>query len=326
MSSRPSARIGTLRQLEILLAVHEYGSITAASEVLHLTQPTVSMQLKKMAEAMGMPLYDQVGRKLQFTDAGRAVIASAREIMENLEALEMKLADLRGLKAGTLRLAVVTTAKYFIPHLLGDFCQRYPAVEIELKVANREQIIDRLDAGKDDFYVFSHPPLDERLELHEFLPNPLVAIASSDHPLASVANISLREFCQYPFLMREPGSGTRHAVEEHFRQHRSRLNVRMTIESNEAIKHAVMADLGISIISRHTLAFGGSNGLTELDVKTLPIVPNWYLVRLKAKRMSIIASGFLDYVDTIGRNSLLAVLQKSPNLEGIKRKKPALLA
>lgn len=309
MNNRLKTRIGTLRQLEILLAVYENASITAASEILHLTQPTVSMQLKKLSEAIDTPLHDLIGRKLVFTDAGREVVAAARDVLERLENLEMKLADMKGLKAGILRLGVVTTSKYFIPHLLGDFCARYPAVDIELKVANREQIIERMITGKDDFHVFSHPPIEDSIELHEFLPNPLVAIGPADHALAGTGKISLREFSQYPFLIREHGSGTRHAIEEHFRRHQIRPNIRMTIESNEAIKHSVMSGLGVSIVSRHTLAFGGSSGLCELDVRHMPIKTNWYLARLKGRRMSIVAETFLSHVITVGRKKLLAEMQ-----------------
>ena len=305
---RLHTRIGTFRQLEILLAVHEHGSITSASAALHLTQPTVSIQMKKLADQIGMPLYDQIGRRIVFTDAGLAVVESAREILDTIGSLDMKLADMRGTKAGKLRIGVVTTAKYFIPHLLGDFCQRYPAIDFDLKVGNREQIIDRVAAGREDFYVFSHPPEDDRLEQQEFLPNPLVAIAPVDHPLAGRKRIPLHEFASCPMLIREAGSGTRHAIDHHYQQYKIRPNVRMTIESNEAIKHAVMSGLGVSIISRHTLTFGERSGLAELSVATLPIMTNWYLVRHGAKRMSVVARAFLDYVNQTGRSRMLAVL------------------
>lgn len=300
------ARIGTLRQLEILLAVYRTGSITGASQALFLTQPTVSMQLKKLAEAVGTPLYDQVGRKLIFTQAGKEVVAAAREMMGCMERLEMRLADIQGLKAGTLRLAVVTTAKYFIPHLLGEFLQLYPDIDVDFKVGNRQQIIDRMEHGEDDFYVFSHPPENRGMDLHEFLPNPLVAIADTHHPLAGVKEIPLRSFLDHPFLIRENGSGTRHAVERHLENLGEHPNVRMTIESNEAIKHAVMSGLGVSILSSHTLAFGGSAGLVKLDVEQLPIETRWYLANLHSKTLSVVAKTFLDYVVNQGRESILA--------------------
>ncbi len=306
--ARLHARIGTLRQLELLLAVYKEGSITGASKALFLTQPTVSMQLKKLAEAVGTPLYEQLGRKLIFTQTGLEVVRTAREIMASIGQLEMRLADMQGLKAGTLRLAVVTTAKYSIPHLLGEFLQHYPQIDIDFKVGNREQIIDRMAEGEDDFYVFSHPPQHNDLNLHEFLPNPLVAIAQEGHPLSTEKNISLQTFADEPFLIRELGSGTRHAIERHFEQLGVEPNVRMTIESNEAIKHAVMSGLGVSILSSHTLAFGGSSGLARLDVEHLPVTTQWYLASLKARQPSIVARTFLDYVEACGRQSMIAHL------------------
>lgn len=305
MKSRLHAHIGTLRQLEIFLAVYDLGSIKAAAEALHLTQPTISMQLKKLSEAIAMPLYERVGRGREFTDAGRALASTAREVLDSFERLDMELSDLRGLKAGTLRIAVVTTSKYFIPHLLGSFCEQYPRVDLQFKVGNREQIIQRLHEGLDDLYVFSHPPENEDIVVNDFMPNPLVAIAPLGHPLAKRRRLSLTDLAAEPFLMREAGSGTRHAIERHLEKQGVRMNVRMTIESNEAIKHAVMSGLGISILSEHTLTYGGSNGLTRLKVAQLPIESTWYLVRLRSRRLSLIAEAFLDYLSEEGRSSLV---------------------
>jgi DNA-binding transcriptional LysR family regulator len=299
-----------LRQLEILLEVYQQGSIKGASEQLHLTQPTVSMQLKKLSEAIGMPLYERTGRSREFTDAGLALVATAREVLDSFARLDTQLSDLRGLKAGTLRLAVVTTSKYFIPHLLGPFLSRYPNIDIHFQVGNREQIIERLHEGLDDFYVFSHPPEDDDLNITDFLPNPLVAIAPEGHPLAARSRIDLTELAAEPFLMREAGSGTRHAIEQHLRRLGVSMNVRMTIESNEAIKHSVMSGLGISILSAHTLAFGGHAGLVELDVKQLPIDSRWYLVQRGSRRLSLIADTFLAYLRTEGQERLLVELRR----------------
>ena len=300
MKSRIHARIGTIRQLEIFLAVYDLGSITAASEALHLTQPTVSTQLKKLPDADGMPLYERVGKGRESTDAGRALAPTARQEMDTFERLDMTLADLRGLKAGTLRIAVVTTSKYFIPHLLGSFCEQYPQVDLQFRVGNRQQIIQRLHDGLDDLYVFSHPPQDEDIIVTDFLPNPLVAIAPVGHHLAKRKGLRLADLADEPFLMRESGSGTRHAIERHLARQDARINVRMTIESNEAIKHAVMSGLGISILSEHTLTYGGDEGLVKLKVKELPIESTWYLVRLRSRRLSLIAEAFLEYLQGEG--------------------------
>ena len=314
MKSRILARVGTLRQLEIFLSVYDLGSITAASQSLHLTQPTVSTQLKKLSEAIGMPLYERVGKGREFTDAGRALVATAREVLDSFERLDMKLSDLRGLRAGTLRIAVVTTSKYFIPHLLGSFCEEYPLVDLQFRVGNREQIIRRLHDGLDDLYVFSHPPEDEDIDVTDFLPNPLVAIAPIGHPLSRRKRLSLADLAAEPFLMREAGSGTRHAIERHLAKHDARINVRMTIESNEAIKHAVMSGLGISILSEHTLTYGGNEGLVTLKVRQLPIESTWYLVRLRSRRLSLIAEAFLEYLQREGQNNLSVLLLSESSL------------
>ncbi len=304
MASRLHAHIGTFRQLEILLAVFDGGSVKAASESLFLTQPTVSMQLKKLSEAIGMTLYQQVGRKLKFTDAGLATVNTARNILENCEQLDMHLSDLRGLKSGTLRIASVTTAKYFIPHLLGPFCQRYPGIDIQFTVANRQQIIDRLEQGLDDFYVFSHLPQGSEIEVIEFMANDLVAIASKNHRFAKQDKVSLEEFCQEDFLIREVGSGTRFATEEFFKGQPINPKVKMTIASNEAIIHSVLSNLGVSILSAHTLAFGEIYGVKIIDVTSLPIQSTWSFAWMRQTSLSPIAKVFLDYVETEGREMM----------------------
>lgn len=311
MSSRLHARVGTLRQLEILLAVHDHGGINGAARALYLTQPTVSMQMKKLADAIGAPLYNIVQRKLVFTDEGLELVRTAVEVLDSFARLDMSLHDMRDLKSGTLRLAVVTTSQYFIPHLLGPFCERYPDLDVQLKVGNRQQTIERLKQGVDDFFVFSHPPQDIDTESIEFLDNPLVAIAHADHPLAKRKRLKLEDLAGEPFLIREQGSGTRHALEEFLRERKLQLNVKMTIESNEAIKHSVMSNLGISVLSAHTLTYGGSSGLVKLPLRELPILSHWFFVWSKNKRQTVIASAFLDYVQREGRKLLQSELLRN---------------
>ena len=186
-----------------------------------------------------------------------------------------------------------------------------------MAVGNRQVINERLLQGLDDFCVFSHPPDDTAVLALRFLPNPLVAIAPLEHPLAQRGQISLAEFSRYPLIGREPGSGTRLSIENHFADHGEKMNLRMAIDSNEAIKHSVMAGLGVSIVSSHSLTAGGRQGLVELNVDSLPIVTQWYLARLKPIRPSVVAHTFLDYVETEGRNRLL---------ESLRRDNPAIAA
>lgn len=310
MSSRLHAHVGTLRQLEILLAVHDQGGINGAARALYLTQPTVSMQMKKLSEAIGAPLYNVVQRKLVFTDEGLELVRTAVEVLDSFARLDQTLSNMRDLKSGTLRLAVVNTSQYFIPHLLGPFCERYPGVDVQLKVGNRQQTIERLRHGVDDFFVFSHPPKDIDTQSIEFLDNPLVAIAHEDHPLASRKRLALKDLAGEPFLIREQGSGTRHALEEFLRGQHVQLNIKMTMEGNEAIKHSVLSNLGISILSAHTLAYGGSAGLVKLPVRELPIMSHWFFVWSKTSRLTVIASEFLAYVEKEGRQALQRELSK----------------
>jgi len=311
MRSRIHAHVGTLRQLEILLAVHDQGGINGAARALYLTQPTVSTQMKKLSEAIGAPLYHIVQRKLVFTDEGLEMVRTAVEVLDSFARLDQSLSSMRELQSGTLRIAVVTTSQYFIPHLLGPFCSRYPGIDVQLKVGNRRQTIERLRQGVDDFYVFSHPPKDIDTESIEFLDNPLVAIAHPDHALAKRKRLSLDHLASEPFLIREQGSGTRHALEEFLRERGVELNVKMTIESNEAIKHSVLSNLGVSILSAHTLTYGGISGLVKLPVKELPIMSHWFFVWAKHTRRTVIASEFLDYVEQEGREALQTELRRS---------------
>lgn len=247
-------RHSTLRQLEVFAAIARLGSFTRAAEELHLTQPTVSMQIKKLADAVGLPLFEHVGKKVYLTEAGRALHAFTREIFDHFSKLEMTIADMKGLKQGTLKLAVVTTAKYFAPRLLGPFCQKYPGIDVSLKVSNRERVLERLADNQDDLYILGQPPEDIDAVAEPFLENPLVVLAPADHPLAGRKKIPLKRLTEEPFLMREPGSGTRKAVERLFADRELALKVRMELGSNEAIKQAIVGGLGLSVLSRHTLA------------------------------------------------------------------------
>ncbi len=205
-------RHSTLRQLEVFEAIARLGSFTRAAEELYLTQPTVSMQIKKLADAVGLPLFEHVGKKVFLTDARRELHKTCREIFKHFSHFEMAVADLKGLKQGTLRLAVVTTAKYFAPRLLGPFCQQYPGIEVSLKVSNRERILERLEDNQDDLYILGQPPEEIDAVAEPFLDNPLVVLAPASHPLTGKKRIPLARLAEEPFLLREPGSGTRKAI------------------------------------------------------------------------------------------------------------------
>jgi DNA-binding transcriptional LysR family regulator len=287
----------TLHQLKVFEAVARHNSFTRAAEELFLTQPTVSMQVKQLTKAVGMPLFDQVGKRLSLTQAGEELVKTCREVFERLDQFEMTVADLKGLKQGRLRVAVITTAKYFVPRLLGPFCHRYPGIDISLQVTNHEYIVNRLSENLDDLYVMSQLPENIEITCQQILENPLVVVAPADHPLAQEKNISLERLGAEPFIMREPGSGTRKAVQTLFDEHKISLKVRLDLGSNEAIKQAIAGGLGISVLSAHSLALEGpTSELTILDVEKFPIERYWYAVYPSGKQLSIVARAFLEYL------------------------------
>jgi DNA-binding transcriptional LysR family regulator len=290
-------RHSTLRQLEVFEAIARLKSFTRAAEELFLTQPTVSMQAKKLTDEIGLPLFEQVGKKIYLTDAGKELYQTCLGIFEHFSRFEMIASDMKGLKSGKLRLAVVTTAKYFTPRLLGMFCQKYPGIDVALKVTNRERVLERLTNNQDDLYILGQVPdaIDAVAEV--FLDNPLVVMASADHPLSREKNISIERICDEPFIMREPGSGTRMATERFFSEQNKKLKVRMELGSNEAIKQAIVGRLGIAVLSRHTLALDAPMGqLAILDVKGFPIERHWYFAYPSGKQLSIVAQTFSEYL------------------------------
>ena len=298
----------TLHQLKVFEEVARSGSFTKAAEEMFLSQPTVSQQIKQLTKAVGIPLFEQIGKRIYLTEAGKEVLSVCKDISEKMSQLEMTLADLKGLKQGNLRLAVITTAKYFVPRLLGQFRHRYPGIKIALQVTNRKQVLDRLSENVDDLYILGQPPEGLDINLRPILENALVAIAPSDHPLAGEKNIPLQRLAQEPFIIREAGSGTRMAVEQFFAENRVEMNVEMEIGSNEAIKHAIVGGLGISVLSRHVLALEGTRGpLTILDVEGFPIQRHWYIVYPSTKQLSVVASTFLEYLLNEGKQMIAKI-------------------
>ena len=287
----------TLRQFQVFEAIVRLGSFTRAAEELFLTQPTVSMQIKILTDSIGLPLFEHVGRNVEPTEAGLELYDACRSMFESLANLEMKVSDLKGLKRGRLRMGVVTTAKYLAPDILGEFSQLYPGIDLALKVTNRESIIERMHANEDDLYVMGQAPEGElEVESHVFAPNPLVIMAPRGHPLVGKKKIPLAEIAKEPFIIREPGSGTRDVTFRTLEAKGLRPNVRMELGSNEAIKHAIAAGLGLSVLSLHALTLEGTDGpVAVLDVEGFPILRHWYIVYPKGKELSLVARTFLEF-------------------------------
>jgi DNA-binding transcriptional LysR family regulator len=291
----------TMRQLRVFEAVARHAGFSRAAAELHLSQPTVSMQVKQLSGAVGLPLFEQIGKKIYLTDAGLALRATGAEMFEAWARLEMQVADLKGLKQGRLRIAAVTTAKYVVPRLLGPFCQAHPGVDVAMEVGNRSAILERLARNEDDLTIMGVPPRGMDMVSHPFAENPLVIVAPRGHALAGRRNLPLSKLAGQPFLMRETGSGTRLAADRFLRERGLRLTVKMELGSNEAIKQAVAGGLGLSILSLHALGPDAApKSLVALDVEGLPILRHWYIVHPAGKRLSVVAQAFYAYLKAEG--------------------------
>ena len=295
----------TLQQLRLFEAVARQKNITRAAEEVHLTQPAVSIQMKRLEESVGMPLFEQVGKQLHMTVAGQEIYSACHDVLNRLTELDASLDDLRGEVSGPINLVVVSSGKYFVPYLLGNFMERYPKIEPKLKVTNRARLLARLNANEDHLYIMGQVPKDMPVEEYPILENVLVVVARPDHPLAREKNISLRRLAKERFIGREPGSGTRKAVEELFQQHDLHVAPYIELSSIDAIKHGVMAGLGLAIQSLHSLRLElAAKKLVVLDVEHFPLHRRWYAVHRKGKKLSRAAQTFLDYLQHEGESEI----------------------
>ncbi|MEW5891565.1 MAG: LysR family transcriptional regulator [Pseudomonadota bacterium] len=292
----------TFRQLEIFEAIARLGSFTRAAEELHLTQPTVSMQMKKLTDAVNAPLCEQVGKKIYLTEAGKSLAQATREVFDILDRFEMSVAEQQGLKRGRLRLMAITTASYFAPRLLAEFARLHPGIEVILSVTNRERALASIAENLEDLYFLGQPPDNIDVVAQPFMENPLLVVAPPDHPLAQKKRIPLARLAQEPWLMREPGSGTRKAVERLFAEHGLSPQVRMELGANEAIKQAILAGLGISVLSRHSLALHAPGQFAILDAEGFPIRRQWYAVYPAGRQLSVVTRTFLDFLLAYGKS------------------------
>jgi DNA-binding transcriptional LysR family regulator len=286
----------TFRQLEIFEAIARLGSFTRTSEALHLTQPTVSMQMKKLTDTVGVPLVEQVGKKLRLTPDGLELAQAAREIFGILDRYTMSVAERQGLKRGTLKLMAITTASYFAPRLLGDFVKRHPGIEVSLRVTNKQQVLASMADQLDDLYLLGTPPDEIDVVATPIMDNPIIVLAAPDHPLAGARAIPPERLAEEPWIMREAGSGTRRAIETRFAEAGLEIRPRLELGSNEAIKQAILANLGISALSCHALALHQPGQFAVLDAEGFPILRHWYAVYPAGRQISVVARAFLDFL------------------------------
>ena len=287
----------TFKQLRLFLALEQTESVTKAARMMHITQPTASMQLKEMTENIGSPLFEVISKKIHLTALGKEFAKTAREMTDRWEAFEQHTSQMKGLTKGRLRVAVVSTAKYFIPKLLGSFCSKYPEVDISLEILNRDGVIKRVEDNSDDLYVMSRPPVHIDLEDQILMPNPLCMIAYKNHPLASKKNLRLQDLKHERFILRELGSGTRMSADIHFKQKKFTPSLLLELGNNEAIKKAVASHLGVAVISIHALdQFDYDKEISVLKLQDFPINSQWHLVYLRGKQLSPIAKAFYEHV------------------------------
>lgn len=319
----------TLHQLRIFHTLGKHMNFTRAAEELHLSQPAVSIQVKRLEESMGMPLLEHIGKKLFLTDAGRELFEACNDVLERLRVLNEDMTGLEAGVKGPLHVAAITTAKYFMPHLLGTFLRDHPAVEPRLTVTNQTRVLERLDKNLDDLVIMGTIPENMDLQAEYFLDNPIVVVAPPDHPLVGQKSIPLARIAAERFISREPGSGTRAARAKLFAEHGLAINPYMELGSSEAIKQAVMAGLGISVLSLHNLRLELEAGLIAvLDVEHFPLMRSWYAVHLKGKKLSNTTRMFLDFLLQDGariwkERRSEALLQVSPGSKPSGRKKTA---
>ena len=306
----------TLRMLRVFATVARQLSVTAAARELHLTQPAVSMQVKELEKISGAPLFERLGRRIYLTEAGRELAACAANVTENLRETEERLDALHGLRKGLLKLGAVSTAKYFAPALLAGFTAAHPGVTIRFSVGNREETIRNLTENVIDLAIMGRPPREIDTLSEPFAKHPLIIIASPSHPLAGKRRVQMKELAGEKFLIREAGSGTRASMERVFAQARLAYQTSMEMSSNETIKQAVIAGMGISFISKHTVGLELATGrLVALQVAGLPIMRDWFVIQLQTKRLSPVAAAFKQFLATGGA----AIIDRAVGFSSVAR-------
>ena len=287
----------TLRQLKVFEAVARHRSFSRAAEELHLTQPAVSTQVGKLEEHAGLPLFEQLGKKIHLTPAGAQMLQSSREIIQKFQEAEEAMAQFKGVSGGRLNVSVISAGDYYFPRLLVEFAQRHAGVTLNFGVCNREELLTQLKENVTDLAVMVRPPEDSDTVSEPFAPHPYVIVAAPTHPLAKTPRIPVYRIIREPFVVREKGSDTWNSMVEGFGANLPGLNISMEIRSTETIKQAVIAGMGVSFLSAHTISRELQSGaLTVLDVQGFPLMLNWYVVHRNGKRLPPVAQAFKNFL------------------------------
>jgi LysR family transcriptional regulator, low CO2-responsive transcriptional regulator len=287
----------TLRQLKVFESVARHLSFSRAAEELHLTQPAVSTQVKKLQDHAGLPLFEQFGKKIHLTPAGAEMLHASRVIIRQFEEVEQTMTQFKGVSGGKLNVTVISAGDYFFPRLLVEFARRHEGVTLNFGVCNREELLEQLTDNLTDLAIMVRPPLDMDTVNEAFAPHPYVIVAAPGHPLATKRRIPVSRVAREPFVVREKGSDTWTSMAEGFGTHLAEVNIAMEIKSTETIKQAVMAGMGLTFLSAHTISRELQAGsLVVLDVQGFPLMLNWYVVHRKAKRLPPVAQAFRQFL------------------------------
>lgn len=287
----------TLRQLKVFEAVARRLSFSRAAEELHLTQPAVSTQVRALEGHVGMPLFEQLGKKVYLTQAGDELLHFCRAIIQQFDEAEDAMAQLKGIAGGKLNVAVISAGDYFFPQLMVAFARQHPGVQLNLSVHNREELLGELAANRTDLAVMVRPPAELETQNDAFAPHPYVIVGAPDHPLAGRGTVAIKELVRQPFVVREPGSDTWFSMEDAFGSHLAGLNVAMEIRSTETIKQAVIAGMGLGFLSAHTIGHElAAASLVVLEVEGFPLMLNWYVVHRREKRLPPVARAFRQFL------------------------------
>jgi DNA-binding transcriptional LysR family regulator len=287
----------TLRQLRVFVAAARQLSFGRAASELHLTPPAVSMQIKELEEQVGLPLFDRSARQVALTTAGEYLLVYAKRILATLKDAEDAVARLRGLEDGRVIIGMVSTAKYYLPRLLARFREDHPRIEVRLTVGNRSQLVALMQQSEVDLAVMGRPPEEFATRAEPFAAHPLGIVTAPDHPLIRMGHTPAAALAEFPFIIREPGSGTRAAMEQYFERHHVSPRIVMEMASNETIKQAVMAGMGVSFLSLHTLGLELRAGLiATADVEGTPVMRRWHVVNNLSKVLSPAAEAFRYFI------------------------------
>jgi len=302
-------RHATLRQLKVFEAVARLASFSRAAEELHLTQPAVSTQIRKLESHAGLPLFEQLGKKIFLTAAGSELLHHSHLIIQQFEQAEAAMTHFKGVAGGRLNVDVISAGDYFLPSMLVEFARRHEGVKINLSVHSRAELLTRLGDNLTDLAVMVRPPEDADSVAESFAPHPYVIVAPRDHPLVRERDIPLARLVREPFILREPGSDTRHAMVDTLGRHATNLNTVLEVKSTETIKQAAIAGMGVAFLSAHTVSRELRDGsLCVLDVHGFPQMLNWYLVSRRNKRLPPVAQAFREFLMLEGASMLARVV------------------